>query len=145
MNDDEPRRIPDTASLPDSASLWAEGSVTSLMRSHRDLGDNHDDPMAYMGNLFDVAILIGVGFMIVALSGFGLKELISKQDVTIVKNPGTAQMEIITKENGQIKTLKQTPQQAQGTGKAVGTVFELSDGRMVWVPGAAQATATPTP
>jgi len=79
------------------------------------------------------------------LSGFGLKELISKQDVTIVKNPGTAQMEIITKENGQIKTLKQTPQQAQGAGKAVGTVFELSDGRMVRVPGASQATPTPAP
>jgi hypothetical protein len=142
MNDDEPRRIPDTA------ALWPEATTISLMRSHRDLGDNHEDPMASMGNLFDVAILIGVGFMIVALSGFGLKELISNKDVTIVKNPGTAQMEIITKENGQIKTLKQTPQQAQGTGRAVGTVFELSDGRMVWVPGgtgATQSTATPAP
>jgi len=140
MNEEEPKRLPDTS------TLWSDdGTAMNFMRKNADLGDNHDDPMAYMGNLFDVAILIGVGFMIVALSGFGLKELISKQDVTIVKNPGTAQMEIITKVNGEIKTLKQTPQQAQGTGTAVGTVFQLADGRMVWVPGtAAASTATPT-
>jgi len=139
MNEEEPRRLPDTS------TLWSEdGTAMTFMRKNSDLEDNHDDPMAYMGNLFDVAILIGVGFMIVALSGFGLKELISKQDVTIVKNPGTAQMEIITKVNGEIKTLKQTPQQAQGTGTAVGTVFQLADGRMVWVPGTSGASvATP--
>lgn len=139
MNND-PRHIPDTA------ELWPEDTGPTFMRGGVNLGDNHGDPMESMGNLFDVAILIGVGFMIVALSSFGLKELVSKGDVTIVKNPGTAQMEIITKANGEIKTLKQTPEQAQGTGKAVGTVFQLADGRMVWVPGNAPASeATKTP
>jgi len=88
-----------------------------------------------MGNLFDVAILIGVGFMVVALSGFGLQEILSDEQVTIVKNPGTAQMEIITKQGAKIERLKSTDEQAQGPGSAVGTVYRLRDGRMVWVPG----------
>jgi hypothetical protein len=115
-------------------TYMAASAEPVFMNMPSNLGDTHADPMEAMGNLFDVAILIGVGFMIVALSGFGLKELISKEDVTIVKNPGTAQMEIITKENGQLKTLKRTETQAQGMGQAIGTVYKLEDGRTVWVP-----------
>ena len=128
MNND-PQRI------PESCEVFREEEPTTFMRSHAGLGDTHGDPMEAMGNLFDVAILIGVGFMVVALSSFGLKELLSDEDLTIVKNPGTEQMEIITKEEGKIKTLKRTDQQAQGQGKAVGTVYQLEDGRMVWIPG----------
>lgn len=142
MSDNDPRHI------PDSCEVFREEVPTVFMRSHG-LGDTHGDPMEAMGNLFDVAILIGVGFMVVALSSFGLKELLSDEEITIVKNPGTEQMEIITKQEGEIKTLKQTDQQAQGTGQAVGTVYRLDDGRMVWIPGSAAGggttTATPTP
>ncbi len=70
-----------------------------------------------------------------ALTGFGLNELLSEESVTIVKNPGTANMEIITKEGQRIDRLKSTSAQAQGTGIPVGTVYRLKDGRMVWVPG----------
>lgn len=106
-----------------------------LVRGHRSLADDHPDPLESMGNLFDVAILIGVGFMIVALTGFGLTELLSDEQLTIVKNPGTPQMEIITKQGAKIERLKSTDEQAQGPGSAVGTVYRLRDGRMVWVPG----------
>ncbi len=92
------------------------------------------DPMEMMGNLFDVAILIGVGFLIMSLSGFGLRELLSAEDVTIVKNPGAATMELITKEKGVIKRLKATDRTAQGEGNAIGTVYRLDDGSVIWVP-----------
>jgi hypothetical protein len=90
--------------------------------------------MESMGNLFDVAILIGVGFLIVSLSAFGLQELISAEDVTIVKNPGAADMEIITKQEGRIERLKQTDEVNEGRGYAIGTVFRLDDGSVIWVP-----------
>jgi len=106
------------------------------MRTRHALQDSHADPMDGMGNLFDVAILIGVGFMVVALSSFGLQEILSDEQLTIVKNPGTPQMEIITKQGAKIERLKSTDEQAQGPGAAVGTVYRLRDGRMVWVPGA---------
>jgi len=113
------------------------GRRPAFMRSRTGLADTHPDPMEYMGNLFDVAILIGVGFLVLALTGFGLNELLSKDTVTIVKNPGQPNMEIITKQGSRIERLKATNEQAQGTGIPVGTVYRLKDGSMVWVPGTA--------
>jgi hypothetical protein len=107
----------------------------SLLDRHRRLADDHHlDPMEPMGNLFDVAVLIAVGFLVVALSGFGLQELLSAEDVTIVKNPGTPEMEIIRKEGREIERLTTTDAIAEGAGTPIGTVFRLEDGRVIWVP-----------
>lgn len=105
-----------------------------LERKKRLIPDRNGDPMEPMANLFDVAILIGVGFLIVALSGFGLEELLSNEDMTIVKNPGTASMELIQKSGREIKRLKATGDTAGGMGTAIGTVYRLQDGQVVWVP-----------
>ncbi|MBF4509638.1 MAG: DUF2149 domain-containing protein [Aeromicrobium sp.] len=107
---------------------------TYQSRRHRRFADHGGDPMEATGNLFDVALLIGIGFLIVALTAFGLQELISDDDVTIVKNPGTAEMEIIRKEAGRIERLRQTDQLGEGTGQAIGTVYRLDDGAVIWVP-----------
>ena len=96
--------------------------------------DSHGDPMEAMGNLFDVAVLIGVGFLIVALTGFGLREFVSAEDVTVVKNPGAADMEIITKRGREIERLKATDKTAEGVGTAIGTVYRLENGQVIWVP-----------
>ncbi len=112
-----------------------EERLSLLERKSRLVPDHHGDPMESMGNLFDVAVLIGVGFMIVAFTGFGLRELFSAQDVTIVKNPGQANMELIQKTAGEIKRLTTTDQTASGMGTAIGTVYRLDNGQVVWVPG----------
>ena len=128
------------------SDLFSGSRKTTFMNSgdrSQGLSDDHGDPLEAMPNIFDVAILIGVGFMVVAMSGFGLKEMMTKEDVTIVKNPGTEQMEIITKVDGEIRALKRTPEQAQGQGKAVGTVYQLEDGRMVWIPGGGKPPTQP--
>lgn len=110
------------------------GKPSLLERSKGPVRFANDDPMESMGNLFDVAILIGVGFMIVALSGFGLRELLSAEDVTIVKNPGGADMELITKKDGELQRLRATDETAEGVGQEIGTVYRLQDGSVVWVP-----------
>ena len=145
MPQSENPHLDETRRQTEESGFLSSGTQPLFMRP-TDLGDTHGDPMEAMGNLFDVAILIGVGFMVVALSGFGLKELLSKEDVTIVKNPGTDQMEIITKENGELKTLKRTEKQAQGKGQPIGTVYKLEDGRTVWIPdnGGAPPGSAPT-
>jgi hypothetical protein len=99
------------------------------------LADRNGDPMESMGNLFDVAVLLGVGFLIMALSGIGMSDYLSKDKMTIVKNPGAANMEIITKEGNKVTRLKTTGQEAEGAGTAIGTVYKLQDGSIVWVPG----------
>lgn len=105
-----------------------------MRRGRGRFADHAGDPMESTGNLFDVAILIGVGFLIVALSGFGLTELLSSEDVTIVKNPGQEDMEIITKTAGQIERLERTGEMGEGRGYAIGTVYRLDDGSTIWVP-----------
>jgi len=105
-----------------------------MHRHRRDLADHSGDPMESMGNLFDVAILIGVGFLLVALTGFGLSELISGEDVTVVKNPGQSDMEIITRTGGKVERLERTDELDEGRGYAIGTVYRLEDGSVIWVP-----------
>jgi len=95
---------------------------------------HHEDPMSMMGNLFDIALLIGIGLFIMALTSFGLKDLLTNADTTIVKNPGKPDMEIVTRKGGKITRLKQTGEQSEGPGTPVGTVYRLQSGEMIWVP-----------
>lgn len=114
--------------------MASKSRASLLERKSRLVPDSHGDPMESMGNLFDVAVLIAVGFLIVALSGFGLSELVTSQDITLVKNPGTPQMEIIRKHGETIERLKASDQTAEGMGTAIGTVYRLEDGQVIWVP-----------
>jgi hypothetical protein len=75
-----------------------------------------------------------VGFLIMSLSAFGLQDLLSSDDVTIVKDPGTEDMEIITKRDGEIERVQRTQDVQEGRGYAIGTVFRLDDGSIIWVP-----------
>ncbi len=106
-----------------------------MRRERKVLPDRNGDPMEMMGNLFDVAIILGVGFLIMALSSIGLQQYMSKDKVTYVVNPGTSKMEIVTKQGNKVEVLKNTGQTASGPGAAVGTVYKLQNGQMVWVPG----------
>jgi hypothetical protein len=121
--------------LGDDSQRDFERQPRSFMKRRRLLHPiHHEDPMSTMGNLFDIAILMGVGLLIMALSSFGLSDLLSNADTTIVKNPGKSNMEIVTRKGGKITRLKQTGQQTEGPGTPVGTVYRLQSGEMVWVP-----------
>jgi len=112
-----------------------KGDPGSFMERHRTrIPDRNGDPMEAVGNLFDVAMLIGIGFLVVALSSFGLKELLTQDDLTIVKAPGTPQMEIITRSGEKVERFTTTPEQASGQGLPIGTVYRLENGQIVWVP-----------
>jgi hypothetical protein len=114
-------------------SSFREGGT--IMRRRRLSHPIHnEDPMSMMGNLFDIALLIGIGLLIMALSSFGLNDLLTNADTTIVKNPGKKDMEIVTRQGGKITRLKQTGTQTEGPGTAVGTVYRLQTGEMIWVP-----------
>lgn len=110
------------------------GEGLTFMRQRAGLRRSQgEDPMAMLANLFDVAILIGVGLLIFALSSFGLGDLLSKDDFTMVTNPGKDNQQIIQKTAGNIKVLSATHDTASGTGVPVGTVYRLQDGTYVWM------------
>lgn len=107
------------------------------MRRNKLLHNDSDvDPMGTVANLFDVAMVFAVALMVALVTRFNMTELFSKEDFTMVKNPGKENMEIITKEGQEIK--RYTPseeQQSSGKrGKRVGTAYQLDNGEIIYVP-----------
>ena len=94
------------------------------------------DPMGTVANIFDVAMVFAVALMVALVTRFNMTEMFSKEDFTMVKNPGKENMEIITKEGQEIK--RYTPSEEQETsgkrGKKVGVAYQLESGEIIYVP-----------
>lgn len=108
-----------------------------MARKRRLLKDGEDhDPMAVLTNLFDVAMVFAVALMVALVTRFDMTEMFSQEDFTMVKNPGTDQMEIITKKGDTIE--KYTPSEEQenngSRGRRVGTAYQLDSGEIIYVP-----------
>ena len=108
------------------------------MRRRRLIGEEEDnDPMSVVGNLFDVAMVFAVALMVALVTRYDMTEMFSKEDFTIVKNPGQENMEIITKEGERISryTPSENQDDASGRrGRRVGVAYELEDGEIIYVP-----------
>lgn len=93
--------------------------------------------MSVVSNLFDVAMVFAVALMVALVSRYNMTEMFSKEDFTMVKNPGKENMEIITKEGEKIN--RYTPSEDQNKkndkrGKKVGIAYELENGEIIYVP-----------
>ncbi len=107
------------------------------MKKRRLLQANDDqDPLSVLTNLFDIAMVFAVALMVALVTRYQMNELLSKDDFTMVKNPGTEQMEIITKKGEEIEKYKPSEDtQSSGTrGKKVGVAYQLEDGQIIYVP-----------
>ena len=107
------------------------------MKRNRLLHNQTDsDPMGTVANLFDVAMVFAAALMVALVTRFNMTEMFSKEDFTMVKNPGKENMEIITKEGQEIK--RYTPSEEQETsgtrGKKVGVAYQLESGEIIYVP-----------
>ncbi|MBR1400676.1 MAG: DUF2149 domain-containing protein [Prevotella sp.] len=107
-----------------------------MRNNNRLLTQGDDDPMQTVANLFDVAMVFAVALMVALVAHFNMSEIFSKEDFTMIKNPGKDNMEIITKQGQQIK--QYTPsdkQQASGKrGRKVGIAYQLESGEIIYVP-----------
>lgn len=110
--------------------------------------DHAGDPLDGLVNMFDIGIVLAVGFLIAALSSLGLSEAVNDGGLT---KPA---LDEVTVEPGE--TVEKVPEKGVktlGRGTPVGTVYRLADGRLVYVTGngtSAPVTpdaegATPTP
>jgi hypothetical protein len=97
-------------------------------------GGIEEDPMVGLTNLFDIAMVFAVALMLALVTYHSLPELISESDVTLVKNPGTADMEIITKQGEKVEIQKVTNETIGGMGKKLGTTYMLESGEVIYVP-----------
>lgn len=108
-----------------------------MVRKRKLVNNTEDhDPLAVVTNLFDVAMVFAVALMVALVTRFDMTEMFSKEDFTMVKNPGTEQMEIITKKGEKIE--KYTPSEEQtdngSRGKRVGVAYQLDNGEIMYVP-----------
>lgn len=102
----------------------------------RTRGDRGGDPLDGLVNLFDLGIVLAVAFLLAALQSVNLTDLLTKTDVTVVRTDAQGKT-VIVKEGEKIKTIRLSNKSATGTGKRLGEVYELDDGRKVLVTGKA--------
>ncbi|MDY6930699.1 MAG: DUF2149 domain-containing protein [Halobacteriota archaeon] len=95
-----------------------------------------EDPMSSVANLFDVAMVFSVALLVALVMSFGLTELLDpSSDLTVVKNPGQPDMQIIVKQGEKIETLNSTDEEYEvEITKTIGTIYQTKDGGMMYVP-----------
>jgi hypothetical protein len=104
-------------------------------RINRFLKEEDTDPLSVIVNLFDVAMVFAVALMVAMVMNLNMSEVFSKEEFTIVKNPGKENMEIITKEGDKINKYTTSQEQTTGKkGKKVGIAYELENGEIIYVP-----------
>lgn len=105
------------------------------LESKRKLEQFNDDPLSGMANLFDLAMVFAVALMVALVSRFQLQDLLTKENFTIVKNPGKKDMEIIVKKGKKLEKYKASKKitSKQG-GRRVGIAYELPNGNIIYIP-----------
>ena len=100
------------------------------------LNDSDDeDPMSGVANLFDTAMVFAVALLLAIVVSYNVPELLDPDaDVTIVKNPGDPNMQVIIKDMSSIQVLNMTDKIAGGQGTKMGTAYQLESGQVVYVP-----------
>ncbi|MDQ8044190.1 MAG: DUF2149 domain-containing protein [Solirubrobacteraceae bacterium] len=89
----------------------------------RRIGDAAGDPLDGLVNLFDVGVVLAVAFLIA-----GLTSSVNRQGKLESRQPTASTPS--SREQPQRSQSQATP--AKGKGRAVGTVYRLDDGRLVY-------------
>jgi hypothetical protein len=97
-------------------------SRTGLGR-HGSIEENAGDPLDGLVNLFDVGMILAVAFLI---AGLGL---------TLDVNSGTVERRPAPAGPGHVLPTPARAPSAHGRGTAVGKVYRLPDGRLIYVKG----------
>lgn len=93
------------------------------------------DPLSGMANLFDTALVFALAFLVAMLTYHRMPELLaSKEPVTVIKNPGQPDMEIIVKKGKELEHYKAADRSAGGRGRRLGTAYQLETGEVIYVP-----------
>ena len=107
------------------------------MRSTRKriiMGDE-EDPLGGVANLFDAAMVFAVALLVALVVSYNVPELLDADaSVTIVKNPGDPNMQIIIKDKETIKVMNMTEQIMGGQGNKIGTAYRLETGEVIYMP-----------
>lgn len=96
------------------------------------LDQDDDDPVLSTINLIDVFMVV-IGMLMIAVVNNPMNPF-GSDNVTIIRNEGRPDMEIITKEGQKVTRFKASGASGEGDGEKAGTAFRMKDGTMVYVP-----------
>ncbi|HDS1530477.1 TPA: DUF2149 domain-containing protein [Stenotrophomonas maltophilia] len=94
--------------------------------------DEADDPILSVVNLIDLFLVV-TGILMIVIVRNPLNPFTS-QDVTVIENPGQANMRITVKQGEELTRYQSTGEIGEGGGVKAGVTYRLPDGRMVYVP-----------
>lgn len=102
------------------------------------LAEDDDDPMLSAVNLVDVFLVLVVALLAaVAVQ----TQRTQGEDVTIIRNAGKPDMEVVVREQGREVRFKGAGSASQDGGVRAGVAYRLADGNIVYVPETGQAGA----
>lgn len=93
--------------------------------------DEGINPALSVVNLVDVFLVL-IAALLIAIAQNPLNPFLA-EDVTVIKNPGKEDMEIIVKKGNEIESFKSEGKTGAGTGKKAGTAYEMQDGSIIYV------------
>jgi hypothetical protein len=104
------------------------------------LDADDDDPVLSTINLIDVFMVV-IGMLMIAVINNPMNPF-AQDKLTIIRNEGQPNMEIITREGQKITRFKASGASGEGDGEKAGTAYRMKDGTMVYVPATPQAPGT---
>ena len=94
--------------------------------------DEELNPILSIVNLIDVFLVLIAALLIIIVQN--PLNPFSQDDVTVVKNPGKANMEMIVKKGEKIEHYKASDSIGKGQGSKAGVAYRLKDGSFIYVP-----------
>lgn len=91
-----------------------------------------DDPILSVVNLIDVFLVV-IAALLLAVANNPMNPFTQDQ-VTVIRNPGQPDMEIVIKDGEKIERYKASGEIGQGEGSKAGVAYRMKDGSMVYVP-----------
>ena len=99
------------------------------------LDEDDDDPVLSTINLIDVFLVV-IGMLLIAVINNPMNPF-ANDKLTIIRNEGKPDMEIITKDGQKVTRFKASGASGEGDGEKAGTAYRMKDGTMVYVPAGA--------
>ena len=99
--------------------------------------DNEDnDPLSGMANLFDISMVFAVALMVALVTFLKMNEILTQEQMTMIKNPGKKNMEIVIKDGKKIEKYKasEVSKSGEGKGKKIGVAYQLENGEIIYIP-----------
>lgn len=91
-----------------------------------------DDPILSVVNIIDVFLVI-IAVLLITIMKNPLNPF-TAEEVTVIKNPGKENMEVIVKKGKKLEQYKSSGNIGEGDGVKAGVAYTLPNGSMVYIP-----------